>query len=72
MEIIKFEGMDNLLPIIEQAKLCGIIKEPSQINLETQKRFKINGIVIGVLITSIITLGLFYYYATRTAKEKEE
>jgi hypothetical protein len=72
METTQIVGMDNLLPTIEQAKLCGIIKEPSQINLETQKRFKINGIVIGVLITSIITLGLFYYYATRTAKEKEE
>lgn len=72
METTQIVGMDNLLPTIEQAKLCGIIKEPSQINLETRQRFKINGIVIGVLITSIITLGLFYYYATKTAKEKEE
>jgi hypothetical protein len=65
-------GMENLLPTLEQAKLCGIIKEPAQINLETQQRFKINGIVIGVLITTIITLGLFYYYTTKTPKEKEE
>jgi|SaaInl59LU_5_DNA_1037362.scaffolds.fasta_scaffold42440_1 hypothetical protein len=72
METTQIVGMDNLLPTIEQAKLCGIIKEPSQINLETRQRFKINGIVIGVLITTIIGVSLFYYYTTKTAKEKEE
>ena len=72
METTQIVGMDNLIPTIEQAKLCGIIKEPSQINLETRQRFKINGIVIGVLITTIIGVSLFYYYTTKTAKEKEE
>ena len=72
METTQIVGMDNLLPTIEQAKLCGIIKEPSQINLETRQRVKINGIVIGVLITTIIGVSLFYYYTTKTAKEKEE
>jgi len=72
METTQIVGMENLLPTIEQAKLCGIIKEPSQINLETRQRFKINGIVIGVLITTIIGVSLFYYYTTKTAKEKEE
>jgi hypothetical protein len=72
METFQIVGMDNLLPTTEQAKLCGIIKEPAQINLETQNRFKIEGIVIGVLITSIIGIGIFYYYNTKTSKNDEE
>ena len=71
METTQIVGMENLLPTIDQAKLYGIVKEPAQINLETEKRFKIEGIVIGVLITSIIGVGLFYYYTTKTTKEKE-
>jgi hypothetical protein len=55
METVILQDMEKLLSPIEQAKLVGIIKEPTQL-ADNQKQ---NYIAYGIIITYTLILGTF-------------
>ena len=71
MEVQELQGMDRLLPTVEQAKLLGIIKEPEELTLESKNHFTVKGLVLGSLITLSLVLVILGYYEHKKRKDQE-
>jgi len=72
METLELEGMDKLLPSIEQAKYHGILKQPEQLATETKNYFTTRGVFIGSLLTLTLIMGMMIYYKNKEKKVKED
>jgi len=55
METVILKDMEKLLSPIEQAKLVGIIKEPTQLAYDQKQNY----ITYGIIITYTLILGVF-------------
>lgn len=64
-------GMDKLLPTVEQAKLLGVIKEPKELETESRNHFTMKGVVIGGIITITLFVAIMSYYKYQDRKSKE-
>jgi hypothetical protein len=72
IEILELEGIDKLLPSIEQAKLLHVLKEPEQLTAESKKYLTNRGIFIGSLLTLTFIIGMMIYYKNQEKKAKED
>ena len=72
MEILELDGMDNLLPTIEQAKLLHVLKEPEQLKIESKNHFTMRGVFIGSLLTLTLIMSMMIYYNNQDKKAKED
>lgn len=71
MEAVALNGMDKLLPTLEQAKLLGVIKEPEELEAESRNHFTMKGVVIGSIITITLFVAIMSYYKYQDRKSKE-
>lgn len=72
MIAMELDGMDKLLPTIEQAKLLGVLKEPEQLTTETKKYYTMKGLFIGSLLTLTVIIGMMIYYNNKDKKVKKD
>lgn len=72
IETLGLDGMDKLLPTIEQAKLLHVLKEPEQLTAESKKYLTNRGIFIGSLLTLTFIIGMMMYYNNKDKKAKED
>jgi hypothetical protein len=72
MEILELDGMDKLLPTIEQAKLLDVLKEPEQLTAESKKYLTNRGVFIGSLLTLTLIISMMIYYNNQDKKSKED
>ena len=70
METIKLEGMDRLLPPVEQAKMAGLIKEPVQLQHEEKQKY----VLYGVYIACALLAGCFMvqYIVEKNSQKKRQ
>lgn len=70
MKQIVFEPMDCLRPTIDQARICGVIKENQEVQSHQGKEWN-NGFVRGAIITALVIATLVLISEHYIEKKKE-
>lgn len=71
MEQINFQSMDRLRPTIEQARMCGLIKEAEEIQYPQENQLS-TSFIKGMLVAATIVTAIYLVFDYMEKKERSK